>query len=163
MLNRGLPWAYSFPSMKKRTRGGYSASPALRDVSWETHLGLTSWESLGEPLELSHWGSNRDGEGVRAYSNRCSDLVDTRFLLTTVSKKRSQLAALPIFRAKLVAPGGQRAQLTVLSVRIPSQRAKCPWSTSYGPPSKGTNLQSHPTSEHNLQSCPIGKHATDAQ
>lgn len=42
------PWAYSFSSGKRRSQRGHSASPTSWDVSWEAHLDIASWRSLGE-------------------------------------------------------------------------------------------------------------------
>lgn len=42
------PWAYSFSSGKRRSQHGHSASPTSWDVSWEAHLDIASWRSLGE-------------------------------------------------------------------------------------------------------------------
>lgn len=42
------PWAYSFYSGKRRSQHGHSASPTSWDVSWEAHLDIASWRSLGE-------------------------------------------------------------------------------------------------------------------
>ena len=53
------PLGLCFSSEKKRIQGGYPASPALWDASWQAHLGPTSQGSPGESAELNYWDSDR--------------------------------------------------------------------------------------------------------
>lgn len=53
--------ACSFSSEKRRAQCGRSAFSAFWDASWEAHLGIASWGSLGESARDSKggWGSHQ--------------------------------------------------------------------------------------------------------
>lgn len=71
--SRGLPGPTFSPVGKRGPEGDTHLSNAVGRF-WGSPLGLASWRSPEEPTGLDHWGSEKDRQGGRAYSNRCLHL-----------------------------------------------------------------------------------------
>lgn len=76
---RWSSWACSFSSEKRRAQCGRSAFSAFWDASWEAHLGIASWGSLGESARDSKggWGSHQGVYGPYSCWQRSQPVVKT--------------------------------------------------------------------------------------
>lgn len=76
---RRPPWAYGVSSGKRVQMDIQLPQHCRMLPEWPTWSHLLG--SLKESAGLDHWGSDRNGERVRAHSNQCSDLDEPRSCL----------------------------------------------------------------------------------
>lgn len=176
-LRSALPPAQGlqFLQLEKRAQGEHPASPVLRDASWKAHSGFASRGSLEKPVGFSSWGSEIDREGGQGLQQPALKSWLNTFLLIVMPEQKCQPVALPICRAKSVAPSGQFVQLAVLPDLIPSQWALMAVvytqqrDTAGGPsdqrarpatmPNSGAQPVAHSSSKPSLWPCPTSGHS----